>query len=36
VPRLKQLEEESSKLTRLVANLSLDKAKLHSALSKKL
>ncbi|BBE10447.1 MAG: putative transposase [Glomeribacter sp. 1016415] len=34
--RLKQLEEENSKLKRLVADLSLDKAMLQDVLSKKL
>ena len=34
--RLKQLEEENSKLKRLVAGLSLDKAMLQDVLSKKL
>jgi putative transposase len=34
--RLKQLEEENSKLKRLVADLSLDKAMLQDMLSKKL
>ena len=34
--KLKQLEEENSKLKRLVANLSLGKAMLHDVLSKKL
>ncbi|ONX67644.1 transposase [Burkholderia cenocepacia] len=34
--RLKQLEEESAKLKRLVADLSLDKAMLQDVLSKKL
>ena len=33
---LKQLEEENSKLKRLVADLSLDKAMLQDVLSKKL
>ena len=33
--RLRQLEEENSKLKRLVANLSLDKVMLQDALSKK-
>ena len=33
---LKQLEEENSKLKRIVANLSLDKAMLQDVLSKKL
>lgn len=36
VRRLKQLEEENSKLKRLVADLSLDKAMLQDVLSKKL
>lgn len=34
--RLKQLEEENSKLKRIVADLSLDKAMLQDVLSKKL
>lgn len=34
--RLRQLEEESNKLKRLVADLSLDKAMLQDVLSKKL
>lgn len=34
--RLKQLEEENSKLKRLFADLSLDKAMLQDVLSKKL
>ena len=34
--RLRQLEEENSKLKRLVADLSLDKAMLQDVLSKKL
>jgi putative transposase len=34
--RLRQLEEESSKLKRLVADLSLDKTMLQDVLSKKL
>ena len=34
--RLKQLEEENSKLKRRVADLSLDKAMLQEGLSKKL
>jgi putative transposase len=34
--RLKQLEEENSKLKRLVADLSLDKAMLQAVVSKKL
>lgn len=34
--RLKQLEEDNSKLKRLVADLSLDKAMLQDVLSKKL
>ena len=33
--RLRQLEEENSKLKRLVADLSLDKAMLQDVLSKK-
>jgi len=33
--RLKQLEEENSKLKRLVADLSLDKAMLQDVLSRK-
>ena len=36
VRRLKQLEEENSKLKRLVADLSLDKAMLQDVLAKKL
>ncbi len=36
VRRLRQLEEENSKLKRLVADLSLDKAMLQDVLSKKL
>jgi putative transposase len=36
VRRLKQLEEENSKLKKLVADLSLDKAMLQDVLSKKL
>ena len=36
IRRLKQLEEENSKLKRLVADLSLDKAMLQDVLSKKL
>jgi putative transposase len=32
--RLRQLEEENSKLKRIVANLSLDKAMLQDVLSK--
>jgi putative transposase len=36
VKRLKQLEEENTKLKRLVADLSLDKAMLQDVLSKKL
>lgn len=36
VRRLKQLEEENSKLKRLVADLSLDKAMLQDVLRKKL
>jgi len=35
VRRLKQLEEENSKLKRLVADLSLDKAMLQDVLAKK-
>ncbi len=34
--RLRQLEEENSKLKRLVADLSLDKSMLQDVLSKKL
>ena len=34
--RLKQLEEENSKLKRLVADLSLDKVMLQDVLAKKL
>ena len=34
--KLKQLEEENSKLKRIVADLSLDKAMLQDVLSKKL
>jgi putative transposase len=34
--RLRQLEEENNKLKRLVADLSLDKAKLQDVLAKKL
>jgi putative transposase len=34
--RLKQLEEENTKLKRLVADLSLDKSMLQDVLSKKL
>ena len=34
--RLRQLEEENSKLKRIVADLSLDKAMLQAVLSKKL
>ena len=34
--KLKQLEEDNSKLKRLVADLSLDKAMLQDVLSKKL
>jgi putative transposase len=34
--RLRQLEEENSKLKRIVADLSLDKAMLQDVLSKKL
>lgn len=36
VRRLKQLEEENTKLKKLVADLSLDKAMLQDVLSKKL
>ena len=36
VRRLRQLEEENSKLKRIVADLSLDKAMLQDVLSKKL
>ncbi len=36
VRRLKQLEEENTKLKRLVADLSLDKAMLQDVLSKKI
>jgi putative transposase len=36
VRRLKQLEEENSRLKRMVADLSLDKAMLQDVLSKKL
>lgn len=36
VKRLRQLEKENTKLKRLVADLSLDKAMLQDALSKKL
>lgn len=36
VRRLKQLEEENSKLKRLVADLSLDKAMMQDVLRKKL
>jgi putative transposase len=36
VRRLKHLEEENTKLKRLVADLSLDKAMLQDVLSKKL
>jgi putative transposase len=36
VRRLKQVEEESRKLTQLVADLSLDKKMLQDVLSKKL
>jgi putative transposase len=36
VKRLRQLEEESGKLKRLVADLSLDKAMLQDVLQKKL
>jgi putative transposase len=34
--RLRQLQEENSKLKRIVADLSLDKAMLQDVLSKKL
>ena len=34
--RLRQLEEDNSKLKRIVADLSLDKAMLQDVLSKKL
>ncbi len=34
--KLKQLEEENSKLKRVIADLSLDKAMLQDVLSKKL
>jgi putative transposase len=34
--RLRQLEDENSKLKRIVADLSLDKAMLQDVLSKKL
>ena len=34
--RLRQLEEENSKLKRLVANLSLDKAMLQDVFARKL
>jgi putative transposase len=34
--RLRQLEEENSKLKRLVADLSLDKAMLQDVVSRKL
>jgi len=34
--RLRQLEEENSKLKRIVADLSLDKAMLQEVLAKKL
>jgi len=34
--RLQQLEEENSKLKRLVADLSLDKAMLQDVISRKL
>jgi putative transposase len=34
--RLRQLEEENSKLKRIVADLSLEKAMLQDVLSKKL
>ncbi|MCP1572489.1 putative transposase [Herbaspirillum rubrisubalbicans] len=36
VRRLKQLEEENTKLKKLVADLSLDKAMLQDVLAKKL
>jgi len=36
VRKLRQIEEENAKLKRLVADLSLDKAKLQDVLSKKL
>jgi putative transposase len=36
IRKLKQLEEENSKLKRIVADLSLDKAMLQDVLSKKL
>lgn len=36
VKRLKQLEDENSRLKRMVADLSLDKAMLQDVLSKKL
>jgi putative transposase len=36
VRRLRQLEEENTKLKRLVADLSLDKAMLQDVLAKKL
>jgi putative transposase len=36
VKRLRQLEEENSKLKRIVADLSLDKAMLQDVLAKKL
>jgi putative transposase len=36
VRRLKQLEDENSKLKRLVADLSLDKAMLQDVLAKKI
>lgn len=36
VKKLRQLEEENTKLKRLVADLSLDKAMLQDVLSKKL
>ena len=36
VKRLRQLEEENTKLKRIVADLSLDKAMLQDVLSKKL
>jgi putative transposase len=34
--RLRQLEDENAKLTRLVADLSLDKAMLQDVVSRKL
>lgn len=36
IRRLRQLEDENAKLKRIVADLSLDKAKLQDVLSKKL